>query len=77
MDPQGFVDRLDELTAKLESVVERYLEARDELTALIRDGAPDARAVETARNRLMDRTIDIAAATSAVEDLMRTTRPAR
>lgn len=74
MDPLGFAGRLDKLTESLEAVVERYLEARDELTALIRDGAPAARAVELARNRLMDRAIDVAAAADAVQELLRATR---
>lgn len=67
-------ERLDPATSKLESVVERFIDARDEFDALIENGDTDRRARQLAKDRLLDRAIDVEAAATEIEQLMRQAR---
>jgi hypothetical protein len=69
-------DRLDPATTKLESVVERFIDARDEFDALVENGDTDRRARQLAKDRLLDRAIDVEAAATEIEQLMRQARDA-
>ncbi|HET9201342.1 MAG TPA: hypothetical protein VFO84_10285 [Dehalococcoidia bacterium] len=69
-------ERLDPATSKLESVVERFIDARDEFDALIENGDTDRRARQLAKDRLLDRAIDVEAAATEIEQLMRQARDA-
>lgn len=69
-------ERLDPATTKLESVVERFIDARDEFDALIENGDTDRRARQLAKDRLLDRAIDVEAAATEIEQLMRQARDA-
>lgn len=71
---QELVEKLDAATDKLESVVERFMDARDEFNALIEAGNPDRRARQLAKDRLLDRAIDAEAAATEIEQLMRQAR---
>jgi hypothetical protein len=74
LDDADLVDQLATLGERLEQVVERFMDARDEFAALIEAGSQDRRARQLARDRLLDRAIDIEAAATEVEQLMRQAR---
>ena len=73
---EDLADRLDPATSKLESVVERFIDARDEFDALVENGDTDRRARQLAKDRLLDRAIDVEAAATEIEQLMRQARDA-
>ena len=71
---EDLAERLDPATSKLESVVERFIDARDEFAGLIDAGDTDRRARQLAKDRLLDRAIDVEAAATEIEQLMRLAR---
>lgn len=71
---EDLAEKLDTATDKLERVVERFMDARDDFSALIEAGNPDRRARQLARDRLLDRAIDVEAAATEIEQLMRQAR---
>ena len=73
---EDLAERLDPATSKLESVVERFIDARDEFDTLIENGDTDRRARQLAKDRLLDRAIDVEAAATEIEQLMRQARDA-
>ena len=73
---EDLAERLDPATSKLETVVERFIDARDEFDALIENGDTDRRARQLAKDRLLDRAIDVEAAATEIEQLMRQARDA-
>ncbi|HEX5938826.1 MAG TPA: hypothetical protein VFZ12_00525 [Dehalococcoidia bacterium] len=76
MNDEDLAERLDPATIKLESVVERFIDARDEFAALVETGDNDRRSRQLAKDRLLDRAIDVEAAATEIEQLMRQARDA-
>jgi hypothetical protein len=76
VDDSDLAERLAGLGERLEQVLERFMDARDELTALIESDSQDRRARQLARDRLLDRAIDIEAAATEIEQLLRRSRDA-
>ncbi|MEX2238314.1 MAG: hypothetical protein WEB00_12350 [Dehalococcoidia bacterium] len=71
---EELVEKLNTLTDNVEAVVERFMDARDDLAALVDAGNPDRRARQLARDRLLDRAIDIESAATDLEQLLRLAR---
>ena len=63
--------KLGPLTDRLEAVAERFMDARDEFQNLLDSGDADRRARQLARDRLLDRAIDVEAAASDLQQLLR------
>jgi hypothetical protein len=76
INDEDLADRLEPATTKLETVVERFIDARDEFANLIEAGDNDRRARQLAKDRLLDRAIDVEAAATEIEQLMRQARDA-
>jgi hypothetical protein len=74
MNDEDLAERLEPATTKLESVVERFIDARDEFSALVDAGDNDRRQRQLAKDRLLDRAIDVEAAATEIEQLMRQAR---
>ncbi|MPZ22634.1 MAG: hypothetical protein GEU28_03640 [Dehalococcoidia bacterium] len=74
MDEHTLLAKLEASAEKLEGVVERFLDARDAFSALVEEGNPDRRQRKLARDRLLDRAIDIESAATEIEQLMRQDR---